>query len=95
MNKHLLVYFCAFSLLALVLVFKDGSQSSVFSMNVELLTANEGGSNPCHSGGPGATQCSINAGTTIVGVGISAGCSVTCSSGYYACCGIHCTCISY
>ena len=36
----------------------------------------------CTSGGPGSTSCSGS--WTIAGTGVS--CSVTCSSGYYACC---------
>lgn len=42
----------------------------------------------CMNGGPGATSCSYS----IVG-GTGSGCSVTCNSGYYACCtlsGCHC-----
>lgn len=44
----------------------------------------------CVSGGPGSTDCSIEG--SIAGGG--AGCSVSCASGYYACCslsGCHCT----
>ncbi len=36
----------------------------------------------CDSGGPGATQCSVDSGIGSINVG----CSVTCGSGYYACC---------
>lgn len=36
----------------------------------------------CHSGGPGSTSCSAEAGT----LGGGGSCSVTCSTGYYACC---------
>lgn len=46
----------------------------------------------CHSGGKNSSQCSIDAGITILGFGVSIGCSVTCNSGYYACCGLRCTC---
>lgn len=63
--------------------------------NVEILSDSEGSSNICVSGGKGATACSITAGTTVVGVGLSGGCSVSCDSGYYACCGINCTCERY
>lgn len=69
------------------------SRSNMLDLNVALLAESEEGN--CHSGGPGSTQCSINAGTTIIGVGVSAGCSVTCGAGYYACCGLTCTCIQY
>lgn len=50
-------------------------------------------STTCYSGGRGASSCSIQAGITIGG-GISAGCSVTCLPGYYACCGLKCTCVN-
>lgn len=47
----------------------------------------------CYNGGEGASQCSIEAGINIPGgYGISAKCDVTCRDGYYACCGIRCTC---
>jgi len=36
----------------------------------------------CHSGGPGSTSCSAESGS----LGGGGSCSVTCSSGYYACC---------
>lgn len=63
---------------------------------VEVMANTEEGEeelNPfCHSGGKGSSQCSIDAGTEILGYGVSMGCSVTCNSGYYACCGLRCTC---
>lgn len=37
----------------------------------------------CHSGGPGATSCSVKASSISVG---TAECSVSCSAGFYACC---------
>ncbi|HEX6099247.1 MAG TPA: hypothetical protein VF432_23235 [Thermoanaerobaculia bacterium] len=48
------------------------------------------GSTSCPSGGPGATQCSASYGTN--------SCSVSCASGYYACCqalpgSAYCRCI--
>ncbi|MDR0700698.1 MAG: hypothetical protein LBG28_15990 [Tannerella sp.] len=36
----------------------------------------------CSSGGPGSTSCSTSAEFS----GVATGCSVTCSSAYYACC---------
>ena len=48
----------------------------------------------CYSGGLGARSCSISAGTNIAGMGVSAGCSVTCDEGYYACCSLQCTCVN-
>lgn len=67
----------------------------IFSLDeVEALANNEDEPyNPyCYNGGTGSLQCSIDAGITIFGFGISTACSVTCDSGYYACCGIRCTC---
>ena len=66
--------------------------------NVEALTTPEpgGGSTPglitCYNGGPGASSCSIDGGIEIVGSGVSVACSVSCRDGYYACCGIRCSC---
>lgn len=47
----------------------------------------------CDAGGPGSTSCSVSCG------GTNHGCSVTCASGYYACCDCgflvsSCTCVS-
>lgn len=62
--------------------------------NVVALTAGEAGSGSnCHNGGPGASACSIAKGITISGFGVTKGCSVACNSGYYACCGMQCTCV--
>ncbi|MDR1221762.1 MAG: hypothetical protein LBL07_02630 [Tannerella sp.] len=65
--------------------------SSVTLENVEALAQEN--NTYCHSGGPGSSQCSISGGITILGVGTTTGCSVTCSSGY-ACCTLRCTCIT-
>lgn len=43
----------------------------------------------CIEGGPGSTTCSIDG--SVHGTGAS--CSVECRPGYYACCGLHCTCM--
>jgi hypothetical protein len=42
----------------------------------------------CDSGGPGAITCSIQVAGGIAGFGGSFECSVTCGSGYYACCSV-------
>lgn len=70
------------------------SESDLLLANAEALAdeTKEGGDRSCVSGGWHSTSCSIEKGTTIVNVGISTGCSVSCESGYYACCGIKCTC---
>lgn len=70
----------------------SSEMSDLMMKNLEVLTKNE--SSDCWNGGPGATQCSIEAGTEILGVGVSAGCSVTCGDGYYACCSLRCVCKS-
>ena len=59
--------------------------------NVEALATSESSSS-CYAGGVGATECSIDAGIEIMGVGIAGGCSVSCAGGYYACCSLRCTC---
>jgi hypothetical protein len=48
----------------------------------------------CYNGGIGAVSCSIEGGIEIAGSGVSASCMVSCSSGYYACCSLRCTCVS-
>ena len=52
-----------------------------------------GGGSSCSLGGTGASQCSVTNGT----LGGGAGCSVTCSAGYYACCNddtVICNCVA-
>ena len=71
-------------------------QQELLFANLEALTRGEpgpGGGPYCHAGGPGASQCSIDAGINIAGYGVSGGCSVTCGSGTYACCTLRCTCV--
>lgn len=41
---------------------------------------------PCHAGGGGATSCSVNLSGGGGGGSVGFGCTVTCGSGYYACC---------
>lgn len=56
-----------------------------------VLAAN--GRNNCYAGGPGANSCSISAEASVVEIGGSMECSVSCNSSYYACCslkGCHC-----
>ena len=64
--------------------------------NIEALTASPEDSEPfnplCYNGGVGSLSCSIGTGIEISTFGISLECSVSCDSGYYACCGIRCTC---
>ena len=63
--------------------------------NVTSLASNESGAEECYNGGRGATYCSIAPGINILGRAVTTGCEVGCGSGYYACCGLHCTCKSY
>ena len=67
------------------------SDTYLFDTNVEVLAAND--IPYCYNGGQGAIQCEIEGGITILEIGVSATCSVTCRDGYYACCGIKCTCV--
>ena len=60
--------------------------------NVEALTSMEFPQNICYNGGPGASSCSIDSGIDVFGFGISRSCDVECRNGYYACCGLRCTC---
>lgn len=71
----------------------NNNNATLWKANLEALSEIE--SPYCHNGGPGATQCSISAGTNIVGVGVSAGCSVTCGGNTYACCSLRYICVSY
>ncbi|MDD3687490.1 MAG: hypothetical protein PHE56_12075 [Bacteroidales bacterium] len=85
MKKKVLVFIAT---LALMLA---GSASYISAQHDVLMDADDqgggGGSTyTCSSGGPGSTSCSVS--TSGGGGGITGGttCSVTCGSGYYACC---------
>lgn len=67
--------------------------SDLLLSNVEVIAQTESGSPYCHNGGPGSNACSIDGGIEIMGQGVSASCSVQCNTGYYACCGLRCTCV--
>jgi hypothetical protein len=70
----------------------DGS-NDVSLNSVETLALAETAWNPiCYNGGIGSLSCSIDAGIEIASCGVSGACSVSCEDGYYACCGIRCTC---
>ena len=69
--------------------------TDVEALSVEGDAASDDSFNPyCYNGGKGSASCSIEGGITIAGYGVSGGCSVSCHEGYYACCGIRCTCKS-
>ena len=68
-------------------------ESDLLLANIETLADVDEAWNPyCLHGGTGSTSCSIEAGVSILEFGVSEGCSVSCKDGYYACCGIRCTC---
>ncbi|GAB6008827.1 NVEALA domain-containing protein [Dysgonomonas reticulitermitis] len=75
---------------------QESNMSPLALANVEALAQSETNNNPyCHNGGVGATSCAISSGITIVILGgVTKGCTVTCITGYYACCSIRCTCVS-
>lgn len=67
--------------------------SYIVQDNIETLSTDDDFDNPfCWSGGPGAISCAIGGGIQIPGAGVSSGCEVECGAGYYACCGVRCTC---
>lgn len=54
----------------------------------------KGGAPDCYSGGKGKSSCKTESGIDINGRGdLTIECSVTCDSGYYACCSYECHCI--
>lgn len=70
------------------------NNSNLRLANIELLAyAENTPKNPyCYNGGIGSSSCSIGGGLEILGFGVSTECSVSCVDGFYACCGIRCTC---
>lgn len=68
--------------------------SDLIIEEVEALADNENVSpiekNPCKKGGPGYSECSIDGFFSFEGMG--GNCSVSCVEGWYACCGVSCTC---
>ena len=71
---------------------KTNNASLLALANVEAL-ASESSKPFCYAGGTGSSSCSIDAGVTIAGYGVAGGCSVSCNSGYYACCSLRCVCV--
>ncbi len=50
----------------------------------------------CTHGGPGSSSCSVTWTQGFLGFKFSGGCSISCGSGYYACCHVgdnNCDCI--
>lgn len=90
-NIYLSAIVVCVSIIAITSVNHQNKLGFLFNANIEALARVEG--NYCYNGGEGASQCDIDAGITIAGYGVSAACSVTCKDGFYACCGIRCTCI--
>jgi hypothetical protein len=61
----------------------------IADIGVIMAEAGGGGTDPdCNAGGPGATTCEIEVSGGVVGLGGSFSCSVSCGSGYYACCSL-------
>jgi hypothetical protein len=61
----------------------------MFNVATILADASGGGTDPsCKSGGPGSTSCTLNVSGGIAGSGGAFSCSVTCGTGYYACCSL-------
>ena len=67
-------------------------RAETLSDNEEIPGCEKHHENGCHSGGPGAVECSIGASFHVCIGGAGGDCSVKCSSGY-ACCGLSCECI--
>jgi hypothetical protein len=68
---------------------QEDGLSNISLNDVEALAGESG---YCENGGKGSTSCSIAAGVEIAGGGVTSGCSVSCTSGYYACCTLRCVC---
>lgn len=92
MNRNIKLFVClSFAVtIAATFLFSEAKKyqglfnNPILKENIEVLSRSEG-SRLCSSGGAGATSCSYEYG------GFS--CSVSCESGYYACCGLSgCTC---
>lgn len=67
-------------------------RAETLSDNEEIPGCKEKHENGCHSGGPGAVECSIGASFHVCIGGAGGDCSVKCESGY-ACCGLSCHCV--
>lgn len=94
MKKFIAIVISALVISAeLIVSMKASHINFLFNPNIDALSQVE--VNVCYNGGVGSNQCSIEGGITIAGSGVSANCSVSCDPGYYACCGIRCTCIKY
>ena len=92
MKKLLIATICAVAIsLSAVLVSNSFNNQPILFQNVDLLAESEG--SDCYSGGPGSSNCTIEAGVKFLGIEIKVGCSVTCGEGYYACCGLRCVCV--
>lgn len=76
-----------------IYILNGKSNNDLLIRNIEALADGEtsGACSYCYNGGPGSTACSVSAGVDI-GIGVTAGCSVNCISGYYSCCSLRCVC---
>lgn len=80
--------------------FRQVGLSKNSNMMLEAVESLSNDEHECFSGGPGSSSCSIGGGVGVRSisknkkdVGIDYNCSVSCKEGYYACCGIRCTCV--
>lgn len=97
MKKKKLVLTATFSICCMVFwsicsPSKGKLANDLFLSNVEALTSPSDEDKSCIEGGIGASSCSIEAGITILGNGVTVGCSTECQKGYYACCALRCKC---
>lgn len=67
---------------------------AVSLMATPILHDNDDPYKDCHSGGFGASACSIDKGTKLFDGTIAEGCEAKCPEGTYACCGRTCKCVS-
>lgn len=94
MKKIIFSSLVVMAVVAVSLIYSHGSLKSVApTVQIVLDDVESLASGECINGGEGAVSCASSGGGTIAGFGGSAGCSVTCSTGYYACCGLTCNCV--
>lgn len=94
MKKIVFSSFIAMTVVAMSLGYgKDSVKSVASAEQIVLYDVESLASSECINGGEGSISCSSSGGGTVAGFGGSAGCSVSCGSGYYACCGVTCNCV--
>lgn len=85
--KKKVLYLLAALFLCQLIAIAEGPNHELEVCDDEIKENGGGGdSYTCSSGGPGSSSCTVSAN---IGIGDGSGgtsCSVTCNSGYYACC---------